>query len=295
MDFGVDGGEVVSASPLVEVVDERFASRGVRLWVKRDDLIHPELPGNKYRKLKYNLVEAAAGEYRTLLTFGGAYSNHLRAVAAAGALFGFATVGVVRGDELASRPLNESLAFARERGMRFVFVDRATYRRRAEAEFVDELRREHGRFFLIPEGGSNANAVRGCAELPAELDVPYDVVAVACGTGGTLAGIAAGLPEGRAALGFAVLKGDFLGDEVARLQRLAYGEVRGDWRVENAYHCGGYARVTDELREFTDDFERRHGMPADRIYVGKLLYGLTAMVEAGEFRRGTGIVAVKTG
>ncbi|WP_436790610.1 1-aminocyclopropane-1-carboxylate deaminase/D-cysteine desulfhydrase [Yinghuangia sp. YIM S10712] len=291
----MDGGEVVSASPLVEVVDERFASRGVRLWVKRDDLIHPELPGNKYRKLKYNLVEAAAGEYRTLLTFGGAYSNHLRAVAAAGALFGFATVGVVRGDELASRPLNESLAFARERGMRFVFVDRATYRRRAEAEFVDELRREHGRFFLIPEGGSNANAVRGCAELPAELDVPYDVVAVACGTGGTLAGIAAGLPEGRAALGFAVLKGDFLGDEVARLQRLAYGEVRGVWRVENAYHCGGYARVTAELREFTDDFERRHGISADRIYVGKMLYGLTAMVEAGEFRRGTGIVAVKTG
>lgn len=283
------------ASPSAEVRDERFASRGVRLWVKRDDLIHPRLPGNKFRKLKYNLAGARAAGERTLLTFGGAYSNHLRATAAAGALFGFATIGVVRGDELASRPRNASLAFAEAQGMRLVFVDRGTYRRRGEPAFIAELRAAYGDFLLIPEGGSNAEAVRGCAELPAELDVPYDLVAVACGTGGTLAGIAAGLPEGRQALGFAVLKGDFLAGEVARLQRLAYGETRGDWRVETAYHCGGYARATPELRAFTADFEHRHGIALDEVYVGKMLFGLTAMVEAGEFRPGTGIVAVKTG
>ncbi|UGQ08917.1 pyridoxal-phosphate dependent enzyme [Yinghuangia sp. ASG 101] len=284
-----------AASPLVEVGDERFAARGVRLWVKRDDLIHPQLPGNKFRKLKYNLAEARATGARTLLTFGGAYSNHLRATAAAGALFGFGTIGVVRGHELASRERNASLAFAEERGMRLVFVDRETYRRRGEPGLLAELRAEYGDFFLIPEGGSNAHAVRGCAELPAELDVPYDLVAVACGTGGTLAGIAAGLPQGRAALGFAVLKGDFLTGDVARLQRQAYGETRGDWRVETAYHCGGYARATPELRAFTADFEQRHGIALDEVYVGKMMFGLTAMAEAGEFRAGTGIVAVKTG
>lgn len=293
-----DGGTVlpeVSASPLVELADARFAARGVRLWIKRDDLIHPELPGNKFRKLKDNLAAARADGHTTLLTFGGAYSNHLRATAAAGALCGFATIGVVRGEELRSRERNASLAFAEDRGMRLVFVDRATYRRRHEAAFADELRDLYGDFFLIPEGGSNAHAVRGCAELPAELDVPYDLVAVACGTGGTLAGIAAGMPEGRRALGFAVLKGDFLAGEVARLQRSAYGETRGHWRVETAYHCGGYARATEELRVFLADFEDRHGIALDEIYVGKMMFGLTALAEAGAFPPGTGIVAVKTG
>lgn len=284
-----------AASPVVEVADDRYRACGVRLWVKRDDLIHPELPGNKWRKLKYNLAEAAGQGARTLLTFGGAYSNHLRATAAAGALYGFGTIGVVRGEELAEQPLNPSLAFAAERGMRLVFVDRATYRRRAEPGYAAELRDDYGDFFLIPEGGSNPAAVRGCAELPGELTVPYDVVAVACGTGGTLAGIAAGLPEGRRALGFAVLKGDFLAGDVAELQRRTYGEVRGDWRVEGGFHCGGYARTTPELRAFTTDFRERHGIEVDDVYVGKMLFGLTALVEAGAFPPGTGIVAVKTG
>ncbi|WP_436772159.1 1-aminocyclopropane-1-carboxylate deaminase/D-cysteine desulfhydrase [Yinghuangia sp. YIM S09857] len=278
-----------------ELHDERFTARGLRLWIMRDDLIHPELPGNKFRKLKYNLAAARDSGHRTLLTFGGAYSNHIRATAAAGALYGFATIGVIRGDELAGKPLNPSLAYAAERGMRLVFVDRAAYRRRAEPAFLDELRSQHGDFFAIPEGGSNPAAVRGCAELPAEIDVPYDLVAVPCGTGGTLAGIAAGLPAGKSAVGYAVLKGDFLARDVAELQRQTYGENRGDWRVDNSAHCGGYARTTHELRAFIADFDHRHDIALDEIYVGKMLHGLTRAAERGEFPPGTDIVAVKTG
>ncbi|WTW96077.1 pyridoxal-phosphate dependent enzyme [Streptomycetaceae bacterium NBC_01309] len=278
-----------------ELSDERFAGRGLRLWLMRDDLVHPELPGNKYRKLKYNLAAARDGGHGTLLTFGGAYSNHIRATAAAGDLHGFATIGVIRGDELAGKPLNPSLTYAAARGMRLVFVDRDEYRRRAEPAYLDELGERLGDFFAIPEGGSNPEAVRGCAELPGEIDVPYDVVAVACGTGGTLAGIAAGLPEGKSALGFAVLKGDFLARDVAELQRQTYGETRGHWRVIDSAHCGGYARTTPELLDFIADFGQRHGIVPDEVYVGKMLFGLTAAAERGEFAPGTGIVAVKTG
>lgn len=193
-------------SPLQEVSDDRFARHGVRLLLKRDDLIHPELIGNKWRKLAPNL-ERAAG--RTLLTFGGAYSNHLRATAAAGRLLGLPTVGVVRGDELAGRPLNPSLARCVADGMRLHFVDRSTYRRKTEPDVLGTLLGAVGAqdAYVVPEGGSNAAAVRGCRALGEELRGRTDVVALACGTGGTLAGLAAGLAPAQRALGIPVLKG----------------------------------------------------------------------------------------
>jgi 1-aminocyclopropane-1-carboxylate deaminase len=282
-------------SPVHEVWDERMAARGLRLWVKRDDLIHPEVPGNKWRKVKYNLVAARARGYRTLLTFGGAYSNHLRATAAAGRAVGFATVGVVRGDELADRPLNPSLAFAVERGMRLVFVDRATYRAKHTPAVLAGLLAEHGPAYVLPEGGSNEAAVRGCAELPAEPGPAFDVVGVGVGTGGTLAGIAAGLPPGARAIGFAALRGGFLADEVARLQRCTYGAVTDNWYVQDGFHHGGYARSTPELDAFLADFAARHGFVPEPVYVGKALYGLYALAERGAFAPGTRIVAVVTG
>jgi 1-aminocyclopropane-1-carboxylate deaminase len=278
-------------SPVVEVVDDRLA--GVRLFLKRDDLIHPELTGNKWRKLVHNLGTAAEQGATTLLTFGGAYSNHLRATAAAGHYFGFETIGVVRGEE--RLPLNESLAYAVGRGMRLAYLDRATYRRKHEPDAVAGLRERFGDFYLLPEGGSNALAVRGCAELPGELDFPYDVVCCPCGTGGTLAGIAAGLPEGRRALGFAVLRGGFLTGEVERLQRAAYGRLAGDWRVEERFHGGGFARTTAELEAFAADFAVRHGVELERVYVAKMMFGIFALVEEGAFPAGCRIVAVVTG
>ncbi|MCF6523426.1 1-aminocyclopropane-1-carboxylate deaminase/D-cysteine desulfhydrase [Streptomyces sp. JJ36] len=283
-------------SPLTEVADERFARRGVRLLLKRDDLIHPELPGNKWRKLTPNLRAALEGGHRTLLTFGGAWSHHLRAMAAAGRLLGLATVGVVRGDELADRPLNPSLAGCAADGMRLHFVSRAEYRRRHEPAWVAGLHERFGAFLALPEGGSNAAAVRGCAELGRELRGRTDVAAVACGTGGTLAGLAAGLAGTPArALGVPVLRGGFLGREVARLQREAYGRERGRWSLDERFHGGGYARVSPELAEFAEDFAARHGLPPlDRVYVAKLLHGLTVLAAEGAFAAGSRVTAVVT-
>ena len=283
-------------SPLTEVADERFARHGVRLLLKRDDLIHPELVGNKWRKLVPNLRAAARAGERTLLTFGGAYSNHLRATAAAGRLLGLATIGVVRGEELADRPLNDSLARCAADGMRLHFVTRAAYRRRNDPEWIAGLRDRFGPFFLIPEGGSNVPAVRGAAGLGRELRGAADVVAVACGTGGTLAGLAAGLGHGQRAIGFSVLRGGFLAGEVARLQHAAFGGRRGDWRVEDRFHCGGFARTTAGLEAFARDFQDRHGLPdLDRVYVAKMLHGLTALAGEGAFPPGTSVAAVVTG
>ncbi|MCC3772475.1 1-aminocyclopropane-1-carboxylate deaminase/D-cysteine desulfhydrase [Streptomyces sp. UNOC14_S4] len=280
-------------SPLEELRDERFERRGVRLLLKRDDLIHPELPGNKWRKLEPNLRAAAAEGRRTLLTFGGAYSNHLRATAAAGRLLGFATVGVVRGEELADRPLNWSLARCAADGMRLRYVDRATYRRKAEPEVLASLADDD--CYIVPEGGSNAAAARGCAELGRELRGVADVVGIACGTGGTLAGLAAGLSPGQRAIGFPVLKGGFLGDEIRGLQREAFGGPRGSWHLEERFHGGGYAKVPAELEAFAADFTDRHGVELERLYVAKALYGLTTLVGEGAFAPGTTVAAVITG
>lgn len=280
-------------SPLEELRDERFTRRGVRLLLKRDDLIHPELPGNKWRKLEPNLRAAAEAGQRTLLTFGGAYSNHLRATAAAGRLLGFATVGVVRGEELADRPLNWSLTACVADGMRLRFVDRATYRRKAEPDVLAEL--AGGDCFVIPEGGSNAAAARGCAALGRELRGTADVVGIACGTGGTLAGLAAGLAASQRAIGFPVLKGGFLGEEIRDLQRAAFGGPRGAWTLDERFHCGGYARLSPELLAFASDFTSRHGPRVERLYVAKMLFGLTALASEGAFARGTTVAAVITG
>jgi 1-aminocyclopropane-1-carboxylate deaminase len=247
---------------------------------------------NKPRKLKYNLLAAREQGQQTLLTFGGAYSNHLRATARAGAEYGFATIGVIRGEE--HLPLNDSLADAADHGMHLTYLDRSTYREKHTPLVIDRLRAEFGDFFLIPEGGSNVAAVRGCAELPGEIAVPYDVICCPVGTGGTLAGISAGLGPGQRAVGFAALKGGFLGDEVAELQHRTYGRVFDNWHIEDGFHFGGYAKTTPDLEAFIDDFEARHGLQPERIYVAKALFGLTALIESGHFDSGTRVVAVIT-
>ncbi|MFH9088025.1 1-aminocyclopropane-1-carboxylate deaminase/D-cysteine desulfhydrase [Streptomyces sp. NPDC017673] len=281
-------------SPFHEVRDGRFERRGLRLLLKRDDLIHPQLIGNKWRKLVPNI---AAADGRALVTFGGAYSNHLRATAAAGRLLGLPTTGVVRGQELADRPLNPSLARCAADGMRLHFIDRSTYRRKTEPETLTGILRAAGAedAYVVPEGGSNTEAVRGCRALGTELRGRADVVAVACGTGGTLAGLAAGLAAGQRALGVPVLKGGFLEADVAALQERAFGARSGTWTLDDRFHCGGYARTTAELEAFAQDFEQRHGLPVERLYVAKLLFGLVALAEENAFARGTAIAAVVTG
>ncbi|MEU3739070.1 pyridoxal-phosphate dependent enzyme [Streptomyces sp. NPDC032198] len=283
-------------SPLQELRDDRFARHGVTLTLKRDDLIHPDLPGNKYRKLFLNLDAAVAAGHTTLLTFGGAYSNHLRATAAAGRLLGLRTIGIVRGDELTGRPLNPSLTRCAADGMRLHFVDRTTYRRKTDPEVLAALLRTTGAedSYVIPEGGSNSLAVRGCTALGEELRGRTHTAAVACGTGGTLAGMAAGLAPGQRALGIPVLKGGFLGPEIRALQERAFGAPTANWHLDERFHFGGYARTSPELSAFADDFEDRHGLPVERVYVAKLLYALTALSEEGAFPPGAEVTAVIT-
>jgi 1-aminocyclopropane-1-carboxylate deaminase len=278
-------------TPLQELHDERLG--GVRVILKRDDLIHPELTGNKWRKLKYLLADACAASASTLLTFGGAYSNHLRAVAAAGRMCGFGTIGVVRGEE---RPFNEVLAAAAADGMQLHYLDRATYRRKHEPELIAALRREFGDFYLVPEGGSTPFAVRGCRELVDEIERPFDVITCPVGTGGTLAGISAGLAAGQRALGFSVLKGmASLEDDVRSLQLSALGRVADNWAIEYRFHCGGFARRSPTLDDFLSEFDRRHGLRLDHVYVGKMLLGLFTLIAEGALPAGSTVVAVVTG
>lgn len=281
-------------SPLVEVHDARVQSGGVRLYLKRDDLIHAELPGNKWRKLKYNIEAARAQGVSTLLTFGGAYSNHIRATAAAGHYFGFNTIGVIRGEE--HLPLNSSLRYATSYGMQLAYLDRSAYREKTDLPVIADLRERFGDFYLIPEGGSNALAVQGCKELVDEIDVDFDVICCPCGTGGTLAGISAALHQGQRAVGFSALKGGtFLVDNVAELQRQSIGAALDNWSIELEFHFGGFARRTPSLNEFMEWFAQAHGLTLDWVYVAKMMYGIFALIDRGAFNPGKSIVAVITG
>lgn len=276
---------------MTQLVDSRLGT--VRVLLKRDDLIDPVLSGNKWRKLKYQLAEARTIDASTLLTFGGAYSNHIRAVAAAGHRYGFATVGVIRGEE---RPFNEQLAAAVEDGMHLHYLDRVTYRRKTSSDVLNNLRREYGDFFLIPEGGSAPLALRGCRELVREIDEPFDLIVCPVGTGGTLAGLSAGLAGRQRALGFAVLRGvEYLDGEVARLQTEAFGRRWANWSVDHRFHFGGYARRTPDLDDFVVDFRERHGLLLDWVYVAKAMYGLLACIEEGAIGASATVVFVVTG
>ncbi|MFF8769013.1 1-aminocyclopropane-1-carboxylate deaminase/D-cysteine desulfhydrase [Kitasatospora sp. NPDC015120] len=293
-------------TPLVECADEAFERAGVELRLKRDDLVHPLVPGNKWRKLGPNLELAVRAGHRRLVTFGGAYSTHLRAVALAAGALGLSSVGLVRGEELARAPRNWSLRAAEEAGMELVFLSRAEYREAAgrvaggaAGAGEAELRRRWGPCLVLPEGGSNALAARGAQAVVAELAGlgERDVVCCPVGTGGTLAGIAAGLPPGARALGVAVLRGGegYLEGEVTRLHREAYGREFGGWRIDHGHHGGGYGRVPAALEEFAAGFERRHGVALERRYVAKTLAALHGLTAAGAFPPGTRLTAVVTG
>jgi 1-aminocyclopropane-1-carboxylate deaminase len=281
-------------SPVQELRDDRLARAGVRVLLKRDDLINPEIPGNKWRKLKYNLEAARAQDHDLLLTFGGAYSNHIRATAAAGYHLGFSAVGVIRGEE--HLPLNPTLAYAVSRGMRLTYMDRITYRNKSSPDVIAGLRKRFGRFYLLPEGGSNGLAARGCAEIPAEISDAFDVICCPCGTGATLAGIAQGLGERQRALGFSVLKGgEFLVPQVAELQARSFGAPSANWAIEQAFHFGGFARRTPLLDQFIADFAQRHQFDLNWVYAAKMMFGIFALAGQPALPAGTTVMAVITG
>lgn len=279
--------------PLQTVADPRLATKQVQLSMLRLDKVHPTISGNKWYKLKYNLLRAREEQHDTLLTIGGAYSNHLYATAAAGRAYGFRTIGIVRGE--VHEPLNPTLQFCHDQGMALHYVDREAFRQRTDTAFQEDVQRQFGRHYFLPEGGTNVLAVRGCAEIiPAEQS--FDYVACCVGTGGTLAGIVVSTFEKAQVLGFSALKGgEFLATEVNRLTKSYDGAIYDHYQLVHDYHFGGYARVKPPLIEFINTFYRTTGVPLDPIYTGKMLYGLYDKIEQNYFPEGSHILAVHSG
>ena len=284
-------------SPLQLIQDELLTLRGIRLFVKRDDLIHPQVSGNKWRKLKYNLQAAREQQQKRLLTFGGAYSNHIAATAAAGKMFGFETIGVIRGELV--KPLNPTLSIALELGMHLVSVDRIAYREE-KTEIAAGLQDELGKCYVIPEGGSNTLAVKGCAEIVTEVleqlggELP-DYFCVSAGTGGTSAGLVTGLAGMSFLRVFPALKGDFLKDEINSLIWESVGKKYENWQLVTDYHFGGYTKWNHKLIDFINGFYEKFGIQIDPIYTGKLFYGVWNDIEKGKFKYGSTVVVIHTG
>ncbi len=285
--------------PLIEIFDTILESKNTHLFILREDLTHPEISGNKWRKLKYNIEEAKRLNHKTLLTFGGAYSNHIAATAAAGREYGMKTIGIIRGEE--TLPLNPTLQLAKENGMLFKYISRSQYREnnKYEKSFIESLKLEFGNFYLVPEGGSNVFAVKGCTEIINNINIDYDIICSACGTGGTLAGIIASTEK--KVLGFPALKGgDFLKNDISRLlnEYSSYYHINEEyknWDLVTAYHFGGYAKIKPELIQFVQEFYQKHQIKLDLIYTGKMLYGIFDLVKNSEILDNKTIIAVHTG
>ncbi len=264
--------------------------RNIVLAMKREDRIHPWVSGNKYRKLKFNLLEAKSQGHQTLLTFGGAYSNHIVATAVAGQENGLGTIGIVRGEELKDRwQKNPTLKKAHEMGMVLEFIPREIYATKHQLAFQEGLEKKFGRFYLLPEGGTNALAIRGCEEILTPKDVGFDFIATCVGTGGTMAGLVRSSTPGQTVLGFSALKGSFLEDTVKALVK------KGNWHMVNDYHFGGYGKIDRELVTFINGFKAQTGIPLDPVYTGKMMYGLLTMIGKGHFAPGSRILAIHTG
>ncbi|MCL6295766.1 1-aminocyclopropane-1-carboxylate deaminase/D-cysteine desulfhydrase [Jejuia spongiicola] len=265
-------------------------NKGVELFIKREDRIHPFVSGNKYRKLKYNLIEAKKKDFKTLLTFGGAYSNHIAAVASAGKTFGFKTIGVIRGEELNDKVnTNTTLKFAKECGMHFKFVSREDYRNKTEKTFISNLEKEYGAFYLIPEGGTNPLAIKGCEEILTDDDNGFDYICAAVGTGGTISGLINCSKPSQQVLGFSALKGEFLQQDISKFV------MKTNWKIITDYHFGGYAKINEALVSFINQFKSDFEIPLDPIYTGKMMFGVFDLIEKGFFPNGSRILAIHTG
>jgi 1-aminocyclopropane-1-carboxylate deaminase len=282
----------ILSTPVREISDEFLKQAELKLFVKREDLNHPTISGNKSWKLKYNLEEAVRRTHHTVLTFGGAFSNHIYAVAAATGELGLKSIGIIRGEEI--KELNDTLKFAVDNGMQLHFVSREAYRKKTDDTFIENLREQHGDFYLIPEGGTNELAVRGCEELGKEINkISFDYLCLPVGTGGTMAGIIRSIGEPKKVIGFSVLKGDFLKDEVEKLSGVNSHNTL--WEINTDYHFGGYAKTSAALNDFIHNFKKQHSIPIEFVYTGKMMFGIYDLISRGYFKRGSTIVALHTG
>ena len=269
---------------------QQITVEGFEISIKRLDLVHPHISGNKFFKLKYNLLAAQQQGYKKLLTFGGAYSNHIAATAYAAQLFGFESLGIIRGEELASKPLNLTLNTAQQFGMQLQFVMRETYRQKQSPAYLAQLQQDYPEYYVIPEGGTNPLAIQGCTEILSDADRQnYALICCAVGTGGTIAGLIEASHSQQQVLGFFALKGDFLCREIQQLTE------KRNWQITDQYCCGGYAKTTPELLQFIRTFEQQYNIPLEQIYTGKMLLGLIDLIQQGTFPKDHRILVIHSG
>ncbi len=275
---------------MIEIIDQRNICLTQNVYLKPDYLNHPLISGNKFRKLKYSLLNARELNKNLLLTFGGAFSNHIAAVAAAGNEFGFNTIGVIRGEELIDKINdNPTLNFAQKQGMKLHFVSRDAYKQKTTELFIDKLRSKFGDFYLIPEGGTNNFAIKGCEEILTEVDESFDFICCPVGTGGTISGLINASFPNQKILGFPAIKGDFLREEISNFA------TKSNWELIQKYHFGGYAKINTELISFINEFKNSYNIPLDPVYTGKMMFGIFELVKQNYFPEGSKILAIHTG
>lgn len=272
-----------------------LAEKEIELWIKREDEIHPEVSGNKFRKLKYNILQAKKENKNTILSFGGAFSNHILATASAAKMEGLNSIGVIRGEELgedlkATLSSNPTLSAAYSYGMKFVFISREDYRKKSEPEMISKLNLELGDFYLVPEGGTNELAVKGCEEILTKDDEQFDYICSCVGTGGTLAGLINSSSSNQKVLGYPALKGDFLKEEIEK-----FVSSKNNWELITDYNFGGYAKHPIELIQFINEFKKQTDIALDPIYTGKMMYGILDQVQNDKFSKGSKILVIHTG
>lgn len=272
-----------------------LAEKEIELWIKREDEIHPEVSGNKFRKLKYNILQAKKENQNTILSFGGAFSNHILATASAAKMEGLNSIGVIRGEELgedlkATLSSNPTLSKAYSYGMKFVFISREDYRKKSEPEMISKLNLELGDFYLVPEGGTNELAVKGCEEILRKDDEQFDYICSCVGTGGTLAGLINTSSSNQKVLGYPALKGDFLKEEIEK-----FVSSKNNWELITDYNFGGYAKHPIELIQFINEFKKQTDIALDPIYTGKMMYGILDQVQNDKFSKGSKILVIHTG
>jgi len=277
-------------SILTKIDDPLLDEYPIELWMKRDDMLHPIISGNKWRKLKYSLDHALSLHADTLISMGGAYSNHLHALAYVGKALGLKTIGFIRGEQ--PETLTPTLCELKNWGMELKFVSRSDYRLLRQYKGCLDLPGLKPRQYWLPEGGAQALALKGVAELVNEIDVGYDILCAPCGTGATLAGMIEAVPDQVSIMGFAALKNaGFLRADVQSL----LPQSRTNWQINLDYHFGGFAKTSAELMAFIADFEHKTGIPLEPVYTGKMMYALYDLITKRTLKPGQRIIAVHTG
>ena len=258
--------------------------------IKPEYLIHPTVSGNKFRKLKYNLEKVQLENYKGILTFGGAFSNHIAATASAGQELNIPTVGIIRGEELVTQiESNPTLRYAKSCGMHLEFVSRSSYKKKTDPAYLQQLLETFKDYYILPEGGTNALAIKGCEEILTVKDQSFDIICCAVGTGGTIAGVINGSLLTQKIIGFPALKGEFLKEDICKFA------TQSNWELWGDYHFGGYAKVDSKLIKFMNDFKLIYNIPLDPVYTAKMMYGIFEGIRSGEIPQTAKVLAIHTG